>query len=615
MNGFRGSHAGAALAVLIALTSVPFDALAVGPDDNAVRLPAVLLAQAPKRLLPRNPPEVAPEKPGSPAQPESPALENPFATPRSGIEVNPLRGPDPEEIGTIDEVTGGLARDMWKEVPAELVTRLIRQLPDRMPSPTMRDLLRRLLLTAAQPPVQSGEGEPIRLVPLRVEKLQSLGLLGAASELADMSPGHDTNQALLRLRAQNLLMRGNNAGACAETRKPGVPLAKRYWQTLLIFCQILDGNIPEASFGASLLAESGEPVDPTFMALVDGFVSGKMPVIERVETPTALTIAMLRRAKLAFPAQSLDGTAPPLLAMIASNPEADQDLRLQAAERAVHFGAMTAARLRSVYAAVPFSGEELNNALSTAGTVRSARSRALLYQAAAAHTVDAARAELLQKALAIAREDGVYALSLAVYQPMLEGLGVSSALSWFAADAARALYSLGQVERARSWLQVLHYEAIRDPAVAQTLNALWALRAIASAPETPDQTFGTMTAWRTTMKQVSPETESERLTTANFLFRIQGVPVDGVAWRELLDGYETYTARLPRLAYRAALKAAADERRLGETVLLALIVAGGQPVAEIDLTVLSDVAGALQLVGLGKEAHALVLEAAVEKGI
>lgn len=618
MTAFRGSRAGAALAVLSVHIFFSTGASAAEADAATLPMTPAMLAQAPKRLLPRKPPEAAPAQPDEPAQPalpESPAADNPFARPRTGIEVNPLSGPHPEEIGTVDAASGGFARDIWDGTPKGLVARLIGQVPDEIHSHTVRDLLRRLLLTAAVPPARGVDEPDVALVPLRASKLQAIGLLGAAAELAELSPQRGSNEALLRLRAQNLLLRGDNAAVCSETRRPGIPLAKRYWQTLLIFCHIADGNIPEASFGASLLAESGEPVDPTFMTLVDRFVAGGDAPIKHFGTPSALNLAMLRQADRAFPPTKLGEVPPPLLAAIATDPKGDHDLRLQAAERAVRLGAMTVARLRSIYAAVPFSGEELNNALSTATAVQSPRSRALLYQAAAAHTVAAARAEILQKALATGRQDGAYALSIAVYQPMLETLASSAALAWFAGDAARALYSLGQVERARSWLQELRYEAVRDPAAAQTMNALWALRAIASAPETPDVTFGTMTAWRGALKESSPETSTVRLATANALFEIQGIPVDRDGWRDLLDGYDTYSARMPGFAYRAALKAAADAGRLGETLLLVSIIAGREPLAEIDLNVLADVTGALQLVGLGEEARALVLEVAVERGI
>jgi hypothetical protein len=567
--------------------------------------------------LPRKPvvPETGPVEPEKQAPSERAGEDRPESNVPSAIEVNRLAGPDPEDIGTIDAQSGGFGRDLWNETPASLVAHLMRQLPDAIPSPTVRDLLRRVMLTAAIPPVREAGNDDLNLVALRGARLQAMGLLGSASTLMEVAPNRDSDDSLLRLRAENSLMRGEIDAACADTRRQGVRLEEEHWQRLLIFCHIVEENFAEAALGASLLAEIGEPVDPLFMSLVDGVASGNRPAVDHIDAPDPLMVAMLRHAKISFPASSLDRATPPLLAMIAASPHTDLDLRLSAAERATRYGAMTAERLTSIYTSAPFSGEDLDNALSTAEAARSPRGRALLFQAATAHSVPTARAEVLQKALAIALEDGVYALSIRLFKPMLENMSPSVELSWFAADAARALYALGRADLARPWVLGLRYEAVRNPEAKLALDSLFALASLTDKPDMAEEVMGTMAAWRAAVTTLAPESAPRRSTDATALLEIQGRSIDGDGWRDRLGMYESHTARLPDQAYRAALAAAAQAGRLGETVLLASIIVGRDGPVDLELTMLAEIVGALRRVGLDEEARALVMEAAVEKGI
>lgn len=574
-------------------------------------------APAPRRLLPRKP--VEPESP--PAEPESvaPVAPDPFAEDpseykaRSGIEVDRLRGPDPDEIGTIDFQTGGLVRTMWQSTPAKYVVHLMRQLPDSMASPTLRDILRRLLLTAADAPAREEGRDSPNLVALRIERLQTLGFLGSASALMEIAPRRQGDGRLLRLHADNLLMRGENEAACAETRRRDIPLEKTYWQYLLIFCQVLDGNLEEAALGANLLAESVESADPAFAALIDALVRGENPSTGEFAEATPLLFAVLHYARLPIPAALFEQASPPLLAMIAAFPDGDLDLRLAAAERAARFGALTPERLTRIYAEAAFSGEDVENALSIAESVRSPRGRALLYQAAAAQNVPTARAEVLQKALSLAREDGVYPLSVRLFSPMLGAILPSAELSWFAADAARALYALGRADLAEPWVTGLRYEVSRDPDVKLAADSLWAAASLSLPSAAEDAAAAD--AWRAAVTALMPTQARRRFGDAYALLEMQGLSLSGGQWRDVLGNFERRAMQLPDHTYRSALADAATAGRVGEALLLAAIVAGHDGPGEMDIGVLREIVVSLRQVGLMDEARALVIEAAVEKGL
>ncbi len=610
VNGLAAAAAGVALTSMLAFGSLAADGLRSAAGFRVGPL-AQIDAPAPRRLLPRK--RVEPESSESMA-PE-PEEKQSAREVRPGIEVNRLQGPDPQDFGTIDQLSGGFARNLWDGSTESLVAHLMGQLPDAITSPTIRDVLRRLLLTGAAPPVRDNAQEDVNLAALRVSRLQAMGLLGSASTLLEVAPNRGSDDSLLRLHAENLLTRDDVAGACADTGLSGINLADRYWQQLLIFCQIVDGNFDEASLGAGLLAESNDPVDPLFTSLVDGFFGGTMPTVERLDSPSPLLLAMLRYAKLPFPANSLEQATPPLLAMVAASPQSDLDLRLAAAEQAVRFGAMTKDRLTSIYSSAPFSGEDLGNALSTAEATRSPRGRALLYRAAASHDVPTARAEVLLKALAFAKDDGVYAFSIKLYRQMIETMTPSAELSWFAADAAHALYALGRGELAKPWLVGLRFETVRDPAAKLALESLWALATLTSAADPIGEAPGSIDTWRSAVATLEPQLAELRIKDATALLAIQGHQIDTDRWRTLLGTFEMRPARLPDFAYRSALAAAAQSGRFGEAVLLASIIVGRDGPADLDFSVLNEVVGAFRSIGLDEEAQALIVEVAVGKRI
>jgi hypothetical protein len=72
---------------------------------------------------------------------------------------------------------------------------------------------------------------------------------------------------------------------------------------------------------------------------------------------------------------------------------------------------------------------------------------------------------------------------------------------------------------------------------------------------------------------------------------------------------------VPNAALLYALDEASEARRIGETVLLSLIVLGEQGPGESHAYALSTVLTALGRIGLESEARALAIEAALASGI
>ena len=126
---------------------------------------------------------------------------------------------------------------------------------------------------------------------------------------------------------------------------------------------------------------------------------------------------------------------------------------------------------------------------------------------------------------------------------------------------------------------------------------------------------GSFEDWRIAIAAVVQETANSRIKAGMALLEIAGHNFEGAQWEAALKVSKPVSVRLSDYAYRAALRRAAAAGRLAETILLSAIVVGGDGPGDLDLSVLAEVVDALRRVGLDQEAHALVLEAAVERGI
>jgi hypothetical protein len=539
------------------------------------------------------------------------------ATPSSKtITVDQLTTPDSETVGTLESEMGGLGLEMWSGTPRSLIDGLLPQLPIAIRSPTMRDLARRLLLsTAVVPPRDGAESDEKSLIAMRVEQLQAMGLIGAAAELISAAPTRDSDPDLLRAKVDNLLLFNDLGGACNVVRRQGNRLVEGYWQRSLVFCQALEGNVDGAALGANLLAEGGEIDDPAFFALVDALTNGRSVTVESLTRPTPLHLAMLRTANLHIPPNALDRESPALLRAIGISPNAASDLRLDAAEWAAVMGAVPPGRLGQVYAGAEFEVDELDNALSSADAQRNSRGRALLYQAAAVQNVPMAKAAVLQQAWQLAREDNLYSLAVRLYEPMILETPPLSGLGWFAADAARALFALRRSVAAQPWLTLLRQETLRDPDAKRAADALWPIIEVAGNIDVAILDPASLTAWQAAQREISPESANARIALGFAMFEALGYELDPENWRTLLSEITWSGKSVPGAAWRRALRDASEAGRIGETVLLALLVLGREGPEGADIWHLHDLLVALRTIGLETEARALALEAMLAAGL
>ncbi len=612
-----------AMAVLIALAAgyLTFAPVPAWADEPTTGGPMRLAP--PKMLSPPRSADEAPDLklpvvtgapvivPGLPQSPDALRTVPPAPAVEKGIQVDALTSIDPDTVGVLNEDEGGYGVAMWNGTKRASIEALLPRLPVNTASAGMRDLMRRLLLSPATVPEAGKKDKTVKsggLVALRVRLLADMGDLDGADKLLDATPLRNQNQALVRVEADNLFLTNDNARACSlaagQVRENDAP----YWQKAFIFCQALAGEADKAALGVSLLRELGTE-DPVYFILIDALTGGQKAVIDSLQNPSPLHLAMARAAKVQLPADVISSSRPAVLRTIAISPNASVELRLEAAERAEAAGALDAESLRQLYTSISFTEDELSNPLSKAEAESGPLSRALLYRTAVIQTVPTAQAEAVGRALSLGREGGRYASTVRVFMPVLRRIPPSPEMLWFANEALRGFLVTRDEQGAAAWFSVLRASAMFDEKARAALAAVSPVARLAGSEEAKHWDSTRLAAWWEDTRE-RPDARERASLLFSLLEGLGDVVPDDV-WEALLGGTERTTAVMPHPALWYRLASAADAGRKGETVLLVLLALGEGGPAQAGPVVLRRVLTSLIAVGLNTEARALAVEAAV----
>jgi hypothetical protein len=491
---------------------------------------------------------------------------------------------------------------------------MLPQMPAASISPTLRNLMRRLLLTSAKPPAGDAKKS---LLALRVAQLAAMGDTDGMNALLAMAPNSDSDPALLRVQADALFVAGNNDGACKLVADQTSSVSDVYWRKADIFCRALAGDQERAALGADLLREHGEK-DPLFFDLLDTLTGVSKPKIDSMAKAQPLHIAMARAAKIAVPGDLAAANQPTLIRMIALSPGLPPEQRLEAAERAEAMGLIETKTLREIYAGMTFSKEQLEKALSTAQADHNPMSRALLYVRASRETVPTALAQIIQQALTLALAGGLYQTQARVYHDLIMSLPPTGDLLWLAPEASRALIVTGEQAGVNRWFDLLRAGAVMDEKTAQVRNRLVPLARLAGLISDEDWNPDSIAQWYAAVSITdagTPADPDDVRAQAVLLFNLleaMGDTVPDSMWEKTVSGG---SAVVPNAGLWRQLQAASVAGRVGETVMLSSVAIGPGQLGETDATVLRFVVESLRGVGAVPDARSLALEAAISGGI
>jgi hypothetical protein len=568
---------------------------------------------APTPLLPQ--PGTREEPPAaSPASPSDQSTE----TAIGGIhvdELGPVRLPS-DAVGTID----GFGPDLWRGASRASVATYLPRMPSPASSSAVRSLALRLLLTSAVPPPAPPGAAVQGLLAMRLDRLAALGDADDFVALTRALPNAD-DETSVRGRIEAALLAGDDNGACMELQSVGSSFQGKFWTRAATFCDIVGGRTAQAQLALDMSGEQGGGANSPYALLLRAVLGERNRPIANLAGAGPVEVALLRRSKAEVAGEALDNASPLALRTVALG-TGQLPVRLEAAERAEAIGAIPTDKLAAAYATVPFKNEELANALTMAATDPSPRGRALFYRAEEAQQVPAAKVEAIKAALASARDQGKFAQAARLYAGPIAAVEPAPELAWFAEDAARVLYAVGNFPRAEEWRAL----AARGPEGASVEAILWPFAAFAAAPvgnaaavaDAGTSAFVVSQAkpfdsagFRNWLASLSEPDRAGKGAIALTLLDSLGVSAPPEIWAPFLDTAATAGRSSPLLG---PLARAAEGGRVGETVLLGLTALGSGDPARWSPETVAAVDAALLRVKLGPDARALAIETAVGAG-
>jgi hypothetical protein len=488
----------------------------------------------------------------------------------------------------------------------------------------MRDLTRRLLLTAADlpdavdPPDRSmgaagGAAEarkaPPTLLGLRAGRLAAMGAGDDLRALAALVPAAANDNELDQALTDTRILAEDLPQACARAAKQVRERSETYWLKLDTFCRLQQGATAQADLGLALLRDL--PDDDGFTLVAHKLVADGKAVIDKIPVLTPLNLALLNWAGKAPPAAAVAAAQPGVLAAVMQSGRSDAVTRLAAAERAHLLGAIATERLVQRYASMEFSEAERK---AGPEKIESApRRAALLYQLTSAANRPGDIAYAAQAGLEFALSRKLAVSWARVVGPMLAKFEPSAELAPYAGRLTRALLAAGQNEAFVNWRYWLRTQDPASSAAASGLyDELWALALMADQGDANlwDQGFD---RWIEGQKKFGGSVEA-RAALVLLLFKSLG----GEATDTRLDKFQTVPplpgekSASPVIARR--LEEAAAAKRRGEVVLLSLVALGSEGPAAADAATLIGVTGGLGAVGLADVGRRIALEALLARG-
>ena len=529
-------------------------------------------------------------------------------------------------IGNLGKKDGGLGLEMWKGTDSTFALTILKLLPVNAPSPAMRNLAKRLLLSDAFQPSKKEEkglqaispsGKPIisedqeaTFLPLRFAKLASLGAKNELIELGNLVPTEDMLGVLAKEAIYARLLSGETNKVCDEV----IELAKRtnesYWRKALIVCQLILGNRDDALLSLELLLAELDSEDK-FSKLIYT-LADETNKIEFDENSIYFKILIA-----VLPGQQLDkyrlNLEPSGLSVVAKNSNLSWKIRMLAAEKAVLAGSLSSIYLGELATQFKFEENIFSRAASESKSMEGFMARALLLKAAALNTSFIERARFLRLLLDSADSDEIFQVYASVIMPILLTIKPRHDLIWFASSATRASIAGGNYILASEWLAVLAKTLDLDYEASGSLLRLLPLIAIAGQPlPKPFSEEQATDVWSGLSDNFSREDKEKRASRLLVLLSAMGIEPRAGAWKNVISSKNIFeTENIPATALRYQLLDAAKNNRIAEVVSISLIMLGSEGPSKSGLVSLNAVIRALREIGLEADARAIAIEAAI----
>ena len=538
-----------------------------------------------------------------------------------------------ESIGIINDEQGGLGINLWQSSSRELVINLLGLLPEKYSSQVLRNLATRLLLTNAIAPTKSGIGrnDPnADLNYLRALKLFGMGEVDLTIEFTNLALPGSENLLFSILYLDSLFLVNDLHRACNAVEKFSLTLEDLYLKKSLVFCQIMAGDKDLARLGIELLREDNK--DEDFFNIANILISEESREINLSDPLNPLKFSMMRTGNIPIASNSLTDPKLSMLRMISMSPNVELKDRITAAERAAMSGALSPEELLEIYSGINLTSEDLDNVSIISENENDYRNKAILLIAAQNNESTMAKAEILSSFFSKARKDGFYLLSARMSKSELLKIEPSTDLIWFADQAFSALLVSGENAEAVRWLRFLESH-LSDPVAYRTFLKIWPLAKI-SGDKNLYVDGKLLKEWiESTLNLTAPlisEENGDKKMHKNLARKVNlvlvlldalGESADEELWQILFRDFQLQSPDLyqeessPNIGIINSLRKSAQNSKLGETVLFAVLSSGSGDFRTLNRYAIAELIYSLTLIGFDLDARKLAIEIATESGV
>jgi len=550
-----------------------------------------------------------------------------------GIFIDHLEDIGTESIGIINDEQGGLGINLWQSSSRELVINLLGLLPEKYSSQVLRNLVTRLLLTNAIAPTKSGIGrnDPnADLNYLRALKLFGMGEVDLTIEFTNLALPGSESLLFSILYLDSLFLVNDLHRACNAVEKLSLTLEDLYLKKSLVFCQIMAGDKDLARLGIELLREDNKDAD--FFNIANILISEESREINLSDPLNPLKFSMMRTGNILIASDSLTDPKLSMLRMISMSPNVELKDRITAAERAAMSGALSSEELLEIYSGINLTSEDLGNVSIISENENDYRNKAILLIAAQNNESMMAKAEILSSFFSKARKDGFYLLSAQMSKSELLKIEPSTDLIWFADQAFSALLVIGENAEAVRWFRFLESH-LSDPVAYRTFLKIWPLAKI-SGDKNLYVDGKLLQEWiESTLNVTAPlisEENGDKKMHKNLARKVNlvlvlldalGESADEELWQILFRDFQLQSPDLyqeessPNIGIINSLRKSAQNSKLGETVLFAVLSSGSGDFRTLNQHAIAELIYSLTLIGLDLDARKLAIEIATQSGV
>lgn len=524
---------------------------------------------------------------------------------------------DPETLGLLSASNGGIGTALWKETSRQTVDRLMPFVVLPTSSSALNDLARRMFLSTAAAPVQSANEKAVRsLLSQRIEALMALGSVSDAWKLASLADPKLVDEVTLRRLTEAALIGPESKEICDKVPSLMAAHAKTdeagsEWQKSLLVCQLRAGDMKAVQLGVDLMREQNTK-DAVFLSLINKNVLANSAQLPRQLTPLRpMTLAVLRHANLPLPPELFARAEPMLVPELLRAKASDEQARLLMAEKFAARGILTPAQLDAVYKDVAFTPEQI--AKANTQSEPTAPSRAMAYQALLNEQAPQKKIELVQKIASGLSPASFIGAHGALISPALETIPLISDYNAFAVPVARYFALAGKPDKALAWLKLAHTAAAQSDSIHLQLVDQWPLFVLSGLVSDGEYAQGLKVWLEKTLAveegQDGNALHARRAFAGNVLLLLNamGYAVGEDAWRQAIEPTPPTKQLMPSPLLMERMTQAAKAGRMGEALLLAMLVEGASDTAP-PFAVRLDVLRSLRMVGLTAESQAYARE-------